>query len=726
MANLPISILPNLTSSGVTPNDLLVIVNYDVPSGTTKNITALDFQSYTLSGITEDIITGGTYSGGTLVLNTAGGPISINGFTTGSILYEVGSGIDSTQRIGVNAVAGGDYSLAGGGTGNTASGKYSVVSGGYYNTIDNITSSLYYCTYGSTIGGGSCNTISSYYSQYDNSYGNTIAGGTCNTTVSSYLNGQTIGGGACNITNGRFTTVSGGYRNTTNSCSSFIGGGVGNISIGNNSVTGGGILNKINGCSSFIGGGIGNLTGIYGVINSTYDYTYTGGTLTGYYGSFSPTSTLSGLGNGAEFSFYFDGSNNLSEVIINLKGSGYVDGDTLFFDGSLFGGTTGIDDVTIRIQTTIGNISVIGGGRNNTTSGDYAFIGSGRYNTSSSYGSNIVGGVFNRINSYNSNIGGGRENLTGIAGVVNLTYDYTYTGGTLTGSYGSFSPTSTLSGLGNGAKFSFTFNPSNILTSVIVNLQGSGYVNNDVLFFDGSLFGGTTGIDDVRIRISTTTIGNNSVIGGGYCNTTNGNCSVIGGGGGNTSSGYASTISGGYYNTINECYSTIGGGYKNNVLNDYTTISGGYCNTAFGSVSTIGGGVQNTTDGVFTTIGGGGGNTALDVYTTISGGYRNIASCGYGFIGGGHDNVSFGDYASIGGGSGNTVNNQHGGILGGSGNTVNHDASFIVGQGITTCCPNTTYVNCLSIVNLPDETVIGLQPGSLYYDSTTCVVYYVP
>jgi hypothetical protein len=81
MANLPISVLPNVLASGVTLDDLLVIVNYDVPSGTTKNITTFDLQTYVTSGITDDIITGGTYSGGTLVLNTPGGPINISGFT---------------------------------------------------------------------------------------------------------------------------------------------------------------------------------------------------------------------------------------------------------------------------------------------------------------------------------------------------------------------------------------------------------------------------------------------------------------------------------------------------------------------------------------------------------------------------------------------------------------------------------------------------------------------
>jgi hypothetical protein len=42
MANLPISVLPNVLASGVTPNDLLIIVN----SGETKNIKTFDFQTY--------------------------------------------------------------------------------------------------------------------------------------------------------------------------------------------------------------------------------------------------------------------------------------------------------------------------------------------------------------------------------------------------------------------------------------------------------------------------------------------------------------------------------------------------------------------------------------------------------------------------------------------------------------------------------------------------------
>ena len=143
MANLPISVLPNVTATGVTPNDLLVIVNYDTALGDTKNITALDLKTYINSGDTS--------------------------------LYEVGSGAGSTQRIGLNNDASGDcsvisggqnntasssYSTVGGGVGNTSIGKYSTVSGGFYNSTEGFYSAvsggrqnIANCDY-STVGGG--------------------------------------------------------------------------------------------------------------------------------------------------------------------------------------------------------------------------------------------------------------------------------------------------------------------------------------------------------------------------------------------------------------------------------------------------------------------------------------------------------------------------------------------------------------------------------------------
>ena len=59
---LPISLLPNAQSNELTPTDLLVVVNYDVPSGTTKNITTRYNYYKTLQNLTTPYTTRHTYT----------------------------------------------------------------------------------------------------------------------------------------------------------------------------------------------------------------------------------------------------------------------------------------------------------------------------------------------------------------------------------------------------------------------------------------------------------------------------------------------------------------------------------------------------------------------------------------------------------------------------------------------------------------------------------------
>jgi hypothetical protein len=139
----------------------------------------------------------------------------------------------------------------------------------------------------------------------------------------------------------------------------------------------------------------------------------------------------------------------------------------------------------------------------------------------------------------------------------------------------------------------------------------------------------------------------------------------------------------------------------------------------------LGGGSFNTISSYHNTIGGGCLNTTCGNLNTISGGYCNATNDNASFIGGGTNNSALGVYATVSGGYCNTVTTS-GGIVGGSCNVVTHDNTFIVGNGITSSCPNTTYVNCLSIVNLQDGS-IGLPSGSVYYCSTDSNrIYYVP
>jgi hypothetical protein len=86
MASIPISLLPNVQPSGYTPQDLLVIVNYDFPvlspTGTTKNTPLSGLSSYIASAITSSPITFNspvTFNGGLSSTTIVTSAITVNG-----------------------------------------------------------------------------------------------------------------------------------------------------------------------------------------------------------------------------------------------------------------------------------------------------------------------------------------------------------------------------------------------------------------------------------------------------------------------------------------------------------------------------------------------------------------------------------------------------------------------------------------------------------------------
>jgi hypothetical protein len=132
----------------------------------------------------------------------------------------------------------------------------------------------------------------------------------------------------------------------------------------------------------------------------------------------------------------------------------------------------------------------------------------------------------------------------------------------------------------------------------------------------------------------------------------------------------------------------------------YATISGGKCNTASGNNSTIAGGYDNTASCVGSTVSGGGGAFISN--------WGNLVCL---------PNTANGCYSTIGGGRGNTASGCYTGILGGKNNTTNGcDCAMIIGSCITAdmCC--TTFVNCLSIKNIPTGSE-GLCSGMVWNDS---------
>ena len=156
---------------------------------------------------------------------------------TGSTLYEVGSGVNSTQRIGVGNQANADFSASLGGSNNVVSGPYAFIGGGSGNT--NSLGAVY-----GFIGGGLGNYIGDEFAS--------ILGGENNSATgknSSVINGVN------NLALDDASIVINGSGNTSSGVGSIVGGanneannalaisfGLGNTSSGTGSFTHGGLV----------------------------------------------------------------------------------------------------------------------------------------------------------------------------------------------------------------------------------------------------------------------------------------------------------------------------------------------------------------------------------------------------------------------------------------------------------------------------------------------------
>jgi hypothetical protein len=144
---------------------------------------------------------------------------------------------------------------------------------------------------------------------------------------------------------------------------------------------------------------------------------------------------------------------------------------------------------------------------------------------------------------------------------------------------------------------------------------------------------------------------------------------------------------------------------KNNTESKEDSDSGFYLmainenNTLNGKNSVILSGEYNVNRGDFSVVVGGESNTTSNRYSVVVGGKGNMVDS---------------EFAVILGGSGNTVNGRLSSVLAGQNNkTQKHTNAHIIGSNVVADRDDTTFVNNLSIKNIPTS-ANGLPKGSIW------------
>jgi hypothetical protein len=349
------------------------------------------------------------FSSGTALTMCLTDNSTCNTISTGSSYYAGSTtfypSISSYNYCAVDATVetGTKYATIGGGFCNTASSFFSTVGGGCLNTA---------CGKNSFIGGGRSNTVSSDFSSV-------ISGGDCNTICASAPN----------------STISGGYGNTVNAPQGFIGegnnntitGGGGGSFIGSgncNTVCGSG-QTIINGGNNLITGGFGSsiVFGSYNISCDSYLSTIVSGSdnciINGCYATIINGSQNTIDGVSCEQFIGGGFSNKICNTRGSFIGTGFCNTicSNVAFQPSYPVIVGGFGNSISSASDSIDGSSIVGGVDNNilgtTGSACISFIGGGNCNRICDVGiSSIVGGSSNTINcnGFGSFIGGGKSN----------------------------------------------------------------------------------------------------------------------------------------------------------------------------------------------------------------------------------------------------------------------------------------------------------------------------
>jgi FtsZ-binding cell division protein ZapB len=501
-----------------------------------------------------------------------------------------------SQRSNSSMVASGDYSVIGGGYGNTASGDYATVGGGFLNTA----SGDY-----ATVGGGLSNTASSNYA--------------------------TVGGGVSNTASGIAATVGGGVSNTASSNFATVGGGLGNTASGLYATAGGGNLNTASGDYATVGGGYANTaSGVYSAIPGG-SFLRVGDRSFGFSGQTSGTQTnLSGNSNIAAF----------VDVDLWLYSRDRTQASQLrFYEAQAHG--SGANYVALQAPNTLSaNITYTLPASLTTTN----TVATGILQTDASgnlswVNPSALGGATAWALTGNS----GTNPSTNFLGTTDAQPLVIRVNNTQTFQFNTnLSLQRDASGNPRGQQ--------------AVDLQSSREDPTQVASGAYSVIGGglentaSGGAATVGGGSTNTASGSYATVGGGWDNTASNDYATVGGGWLNIASNFAATIGGGQQNATNGSYATVGGGWKNIASNFAATVGGGRENTASGQYATVGGGYSNTASNDYATVGGGLNNFASGPDATVGGGGANMASGLAATVGGGVLNTASGDYSAIPGG----------------------------------------------------------------------------
>jgi|GEM_PF-1627520 len=492
-----------------------------------------------------------------------------------------------SARSAATQVASGDYSVIGGGEGNTASGDLATVGGGYANTASGDLA---------TVGGGYANTTSGDHA--------TVGGGGKNTASGSFA---TVGGGYGSLASSDYATVGGGSSNTASGNYATVGGGGDNTASGKGATVGGGYQNTASGFAATVGGGEGNTaSGDYSAIPGGYNLRV-GTRSFGFSGQTSATQTdLSANSNIAAFVdvdlwLYSRDRTQASQLRLyeaqaHGSGANYV---------ALRAPTSLSANTTYTLPASLTPTSTVGAGILQTdASGNLSWVSPTALATATAWA--LTG------NSITTAWNGSSGSFLGTTNAQPLVIATTNT----------TTPQPIQVWVGN--QETFRFNPPGASAPAWSIQRGGGNPR------------GLHAVDLQSARSAVTQVasGNYSVIGGGQNNTASGSWATVGGGYGSLASGDAATVGGGYGNTASLKYATVGGGESNTASGGAATVGGGSGNTASGDAATVGGGEGNTASGRSATAGGGSGNTASGDYSAIPGGYNlRVGNRSFGFSG---------------------------------------------------------------------------------------------